>query len=76
MPNITGQVDWWAQGATLKDMSYSGALSGEKGSYSGCGYAGNSSIRIKLNASQSNSIYGNSNTVQPFSVYVYYCIKY
>jgi len=31
---------------------------------------------IYINASQSNSIYGNSSTVQPFSVYTYYCIKY
>ena len=30
----------------------------------------------QFNASSSNSIYGNSTTVQPFSVYTYYCIKY
>ena len=32
--------------------------------------------RINLDASRSNSIYGNSATVQPKSVTVKFCIKY
>lgn len=72
LPNITGSYNW---GTTILVES-SGALTG--GSYSK-GY-GNATTHswggIKLDASLSNSIYGNSETVTPKSLTTFLLIKY
>ena len=70
LPNIQGAVDGLmglvsARGAFMVDnMSSNNAASGQ-------GYHG-----LSFNASRSNSIYGNSSTVQPPALTCLICIKY
>lgn len=64
LPNITGKFDMKYAGRG--DVTASGAFSKASSSYKGSG--GNDSVgnaAIGFNASNSNSIYGNSTTVQP-----------
>lgn len=82
LPNITGSVTM-RQYAVIGNNFDGGALKGEPGnddtnasyvcqldrSWKGYGY-------IKLDASQCNSIYGNSTTVQPPALTMRYIIKY
>ena len=68
LPNITGSVDCFNSG-------YSGAFSYQKsaGHY---GSSGTNHAIINFNASKSNPIYGNSETVQPPALTLLPCIKY
>ena len=69
LPNITGEISSTTnqmKGST--DPSASGALSINQGSVNAAGYnsaSGNSISKISFSAKNSNSIYGNSSTVQP-----------
>ena len=81
LPNITGDVQVAPEGVgSCPHINYSGALEkmGTSGAYvfthSGIGTGINFGIR--LNASKSNSIYGNSTTVQPPALTMRYIIKY
>lgn len=75
LPNISGYVDIYKLGYNGTGSS-SGALSLSAGSYAGSGAkeVGNN-LRINFNASRSNSVYGNANTVQPQSVRYPYIIS-
>jgi len=67
LPNIIGQHDTNGTGAT-------GAfVSGDTGAYALNAW-GNTITKTKIDASLSNTIYGNSNTVQPQSIKVLYYI--
>lgn len=78
LPNITGSVfNSWGLVQT-RDNSNSGALSWgvspRTSRYDGNYYSGDAITSINFNANSSNSIYGNSSTVQPKSrtAYIYY----
>lgn len=78
LPNITGSVTGSAFGKYTSDDSV-GALKRRKNGSSTWGTndaSGTVSIAIDLNAQNSNSIYGNSTTVQPPAVTMRYIIKY
>ena len=78
LPNITGTLSVWKCGELLENKegsfqdSYATSLSvsGHRGD------AYESFLYIKFNASRSNSIYGNSTTVQPPALTLLPCIKY
>jgi len=78
LPNIQGEINssrigYW------DDATHTGAFndSYQRGSGSAAGYdSGHKPIVIVFKASTSNSIYGNSTTVQPPAVCVNYIIKY
>lgn len=82
LPNITGNLTYsntlnnW--GSNQPITNYNGALSATNGysdvATSGA-YGASSAYSISFNARNSNSIYGNSNTVQPSAVCVNYIIK-
>ena len=75
MPNITGTSKGYAEVYDLPyvDGVFSGSVvSGENRSAPETGGAGD--LELKFDASQSNSIYGNSSTVQPQSIKVFYYI--
>lgn len=84
LPNITGSVNnraWISSGGSVGGIftNYNGALvSGDVSSTMGSvanATSAESNI-LKFDASQSNSIYGNSTTVQPPALTMRYIIKY
>ena len=81
LPNIIGDIDVSIASFHdgVKEVASSGAFVNSGNTYTDAKTNANgtgSYFMLNFNASQSNSIYGNSNTVQPFSVFTYYCIKY
>ena len=75
LPNITGtEPAGWESGGTGEANGYSGAFYNAGGSSERGATAENRGELIGFNASLSNSIYGNSNTVQPQSIKVLYYI--
>ena len=78
LPNITGTVAGAGFG-TFINAAQSGALTHTSSTYSTTSVHNSGSTDvygIRLNASLSNSIYGNSSTVQPPAISINYCIKY
>ena len=75
LPNITGTtICFFGQGAW---GGFSGALYANSGYLAPAAGSGNvGGVAMTFDASQSNNIYGNSNTVQPPSQTVHVCIKY
>ena len=73
LPNITGSfVPWGYQ----KNLNPSGAFSQSGTNLSAYdAYGANKGSQINFNASQSNTIYGNSDTVQPPALTMVYIIK-
>lgn len=67
LPNITGTLTQSGLGRGLQPITKSGAFSGSSKTGTGHNAATNeeSSLYVDFNASLSNSIYGNSTTVQP-----------
>ena len=84
LPNITGTVAVGTVDGQAATFGYGGALANIgnfPGLYSskGCPVSSGNTIwtgGISLNARASNTIYGNSTTVQPPAVFVNYIIKY
>jgi len=84
LPNITGTFNMAGYNDKSSSLIASSPISGmiNRGDIlvtdSGCNYTNNSGKRYQynLNASWSNSIYGNSTTVQPPALVVNICIKY
>lgn len=84
LPNITGSVEnraWISSGGSAGGIftNYNGAIvNGGKGDTFGAiaSAASNTSNILEFDASQSNSIYGNANTVQPPALTMRYVIKY
>lgn len=73
LPNITGSFVPWAYQNSLNP---SGAFSQSYTNVSAYdAYGANKGSQINFNASQSNSIYGNSDTVQPPALTMVYIIK-
>lgn len=68
LPNITGNLNFYAYDLA---NNKSGCFSSSWRWGSGAGGSGNDAGKIEFNASNSNSIYGNSNTVQPPAYKVY-----
>ena len=78
LPNITGSVtgtDYAVFGA--KDVINKGALVASGGNYTSSGTSSASTYKsvLSIDASLSNSIYGNSNTVQPPSIVGMWLVK-
>lgn len=78
LPNITGSVtgtDYAVFGA--KDVVNKGALVASGGNYTSSGTSSASTYKsvLSIDASLSNSIYGNSNTVQPPSIVGMWLVK-
>jgi hypothetical protein len=74
LPNIEGTISMNAQSMARQ----SGALAQDIGPYTnvgGIGYVESTVGNLKFDASQSNSIYGNSDTVQPNALTCRYIIK-
>lgn len=79
LPNITGAFSPYTLAASgsasgsgaLTSSSSSAASSAGTGSHNNCGRT-----NFVFDASNSNSIYGNSNTVQPPALAINFCIKY
>ncbi len=71
LPNITGNIKYLESVQT--PPSSNGALKAIYNGQSGAGGSGgrHHNIEISLDASKSNSVYGNSNTVQPAAVRIY-----
>ena len=78
LPNITGFFNYNCTGTT-KDVSYTGAIACSPGQ-SLTGFASGSNTlyvnNTTISATQSNSIYGSSSTVQPPALTCLICIKY
>ena len=74
MPNVAGKIGYFV-GAD--NLTYSGALYGSKGT-SGLtgGGGGHTQGYINLDASRSNAIYGDSDTVQPPAICLIPQIKF
>lgn len=72
LPNIEGTI---SNAFLASNTTFTGAFTGQKSS--GYDYSGISSNRwfINLNASDSNPIYGSSDTVQPPSIVGLWCVK-
>ena len=80
LPNITGKIQSkdYSIGCNTKATS-TGALFGEdfnRASAGGTASSASYMSEIRFNASSSNSIYGNSSTVQPPALTLLPCIKY
>lgn len=77
LPNITGSI-LIDRGGKYLDVEYSGALYAEKGSHFNIpvNTQGDNPPNIKIDASRSSKVYGNSNTVQPPALTMRYIIKY
>ena len=76
LPNIIGHAGWTV-GSNGNSKNNSGAFTVEfGGSAKASQSSGSGNISLNFDASISNSIYGNSTTVQPKSVEMKYCIKY
>jgi len=74
LPNITGYLED-ARGAVVTEKS-TGALTGSYETTGGTGRVDNgTNSKIYLDASKSNAIYGNSDTVQPPALTMVYIIK-
>ena len=76
LPNITGDIDGVnMRGSSGNNITRHGALknsSRRTGNYIGCSSpSGDTITKINFNASDSNSIYGNSDTVRPKSIKIY-----
>ena len=81
LPNITGQATlcaWPYTGASnaFKDTNYNGAAWRQGGSGDGHAPLVYPNVQLNLNASNSNSIYGASPTVQPPSIKVRFYTRY
>lgn len=74
LPNITGQYYTVLGGGVTVNGAFTGSWEDSSGQTSGGG--GYNRVHLVVDASKSNSIYGNSDTVQPPAVTVIYCIKY
>ena len=76
LPNITGSIDNIIR--YHSGISSTGAITGSNGgsSFPSGANENNKNTHIKFNASRSNSIYGNSTTVQPPAFTLLPCIKY
>ena len=74
LPNITGQYYAVVGGGITVNGAFTGSWADSAGQSSGGG--GYSRVHLVVDASKSNSIYGNSYTVQPPALTVIYCIKY
>ncbi len=74
LPNITGQYYAVVGGGITVNGAFTGSWEDSSGQTSGGG--GYNRVHLVVDASKSNSIYGNSDTVQPPAVTVIYCIKY
>ena len=77
LPNITGQVRGldYATNTGATDQTF-GAFQVDSRSAGTSAGGGSYVAKASFNASRSSAIYGNSNTVQPKSVTVKFCIKY
>ena len=81
LPNITGQIDTGTNSALFYAKSTSGAfvnLGSTNLDYGASGTVDTNdrAARVQFNASRSNGLYGDSNTVQPKSLTVRAIIKY
>lgn len=74
LPNITGQYYAVVGGGITVNGAFTGSWADSSGQTSGGG--GYNRVHLVVDASKSNSIYGNSETVQPPAITVIYCIKY
>ena len=75
MPNITGQIGIW--GSEKQYSTASGAFTINSGSMDyGKDHLKDEGAIYDFDASRSNSIYGNSSTVQPPALTMRYYIKY
>ena len=77
LPNIKGNVSWTGNGRDVGDYSIkNGCFSGSyRGGY-GNGQQYSNGYVINFNASLSNPIYGNSDTVQPKNISILPILKY
>lgn len=74
LPNITGNVSGFSIGAQFDNTPPTGAFIGSSKISTGANTWGSSNgdrAQVNFNASQSNSVYGKSNTVQPPAIKVY-----
>lgn len=78
LPNITGSVQTMnsrmSSGGSGAFTGSDGSRTGSASAYGGTDYGGNATLRF--NASNSNSIYGKSTTVQPPAIVTNFLIKY
>ena len=74
LPNITGKLGIVSGGARKTSGTFS--LNSERYSLISASVVANAEAGINFSASNSNSIYGNSTTVQPKSLIFNYVIKY
>jgi microcystin-dependent protein len=72
LPNITGALSTTPYGGTLSGAFVEEGADSSIFATSGAGALG---VKTKFSASESNSIYGASNTVQPPALTMKYCIK-
>ena len=76
LPNITGSYDSWNNGFSAGLITEGAFKDTTQGRYIAADIASlGFGINVQFNASLSNSIYGNSSTVQPPAVTVKYIIK-
>ena len=75
LPNITGTCTSYELGTYHGNMQ-NGALGITQSAERGVSGHGSQAVNINLDASKSNTIYGASDRVQPFSSVVCFCIKY
>ena len=75
LPNISGEIMFKWSGMYESEGDNNALSSSDSVSECGGG-AGNSNRKLTLNASKCNSVYGNSDTVTPFSITVRYLICY
>lgn len=77
LPNITGEISYVASGYGSENSTATGAFCNDdwfndgKTGYTANGSGGTLIEGLKIDASRSSSIYGNSTTVQPPAFYVY-----
>lgn len=71
LPNITGDI-----GFTVGDMQPTGAFGFTDAKTCPALYGGDGTYNVNIDASRSNNIYGNSDTVQPPALTMQYIIKY
>ena len=72
LPNITGFTDWWSYGTGANNPT--GAFYSTLSANNSPDPGSNPGQLLSFDASRSSSIYGNSNTVQPQSIKVFYYI--
>ena len=77
VPNLTGNITGYTLGSVKNGITTSGVfIKSAGGSATSAGSGAHKAVDIIFDASDSNSIYGNSNTVQPPALCVNVCIKY